>query len=200
MCLVGSYGNLLAALFPKMGNLSLATFPLALSAFPQFPPETKKNQPKASDYLFVWRWGNVHTIWIWPSLLDPEDICENDTLADWFEEQGGDRQSWCPGQGFQPCTRRASPPFLPKHPCLHEASSKPFRRTRQKSQSHLTLVHNFPSISFNNFLISHFRKYNNNSKQLLAKTLLDLGCWGPITKISRTRVWLEKKKERERKD
>lgn len=90
MCLIGSYGNLYAAHFPKMGNLSLATFPLALSAFPQFPPETKKNQPKAFDYLFVWRWGNVHTIWIWPSFLDPEDICENDTLADWFEEQGVD--------------------------------------------------------------------------------------------------------------
>lgn len=106
MCLIGSYGNLYAAHFPKTGDLSLATFPLALSAFPQFPPETKENQPKAFGYLFVQRWGDVHTIWIWPSLLDHEDICENDTLADWFEEQGGDRQaSWCPGQGFQPCTR-----------------------------------------------------------------------------------------------
>ena len=56
------YGTLYAAHFSNTGSLSLATFPLVLSAFPQFPPETKENQPEACDYLFVGRWGNVHTI------------------------------------------------------------------------------------------------------------------------------------------
>lgn len=177
MCLTGSYGNLYAAHFPKTRNLSLATFPLALSAFPQFPPETKENQPEAFGYLFVGRWGNVHTTWIQPSLLESEDICKNDTLADWFEERGGDGQaSWCPGQGFQPCTRQASPPFLPIHRCLHEASSKPFRRTRQKSQSDLiqfTVSLQFLLITSSSLILENTITIQNSFQP--RKTLFDLG-------------------------
>lgn len=95
------------------------------------------------------------------------------------------------------------PSFPSYTPMSPRGLIKTFPKNKTKIIVWLDLVHSFPSVSFNNFLISHFRKDNNNSKQFLAKALFNLGSWvnrWPIRAQSLKCKSLVEKKNRKHQD